>query len=268
MVAKCSDDLWQLAFGRPELDPSDLAAAVEELASRGELDYRSRLLVRDSVDALKDYWPTNRVEAWLSRPDAERIRRICEEDFEKVGFPSLRKRLMEKTQPDTIRQYFESLGMTLQKKIHIDIAGAVSLILPGYVHRSTADIDIVGEVPEPIRTQYRLLDDLERRYGLHLGHVQTHYFPKGWSERVHAFGIFSRLEVSLVDVYDVFLSKVFSSRNKDKDDLTVLKPQIDKEVLVDRFENSCGDFLPAVRLKEIATENWRVLFSEALPTTK
>jgi len=45
MVAKATTDLWQMAFGRPELDPFDLATAVDELASRDELDDRSRLLV-------------------------------------------------------------------------------------------------------------------------------------------------------------------------------------------------------------------------------
>lgn len=172
---------------------------------------------------------------------------------------------MNKTQPDAIRQYFEHLGQNFSKKLHLDIAGAVSLILSGYVERATSDIDVVGEIPAEIRSQHKLLDELENLHGLHLGHVQTHYFPKGWSERVHSFGLFRHLEVSLVDVYDVYLSKLFSARLKDLGDLKLLTPQIDKAILVERFTRTCADFLVVQRLRELATNNWRILFSEDLP---
>ena len=40
----------------------------------------------------------------------------------------------------------------------------------------------------------------------------------------------------LLDVYDVFLSKLFSVREKDRDDLRVLIPQLSKDVLVRKFK--------------------------------
>lgn len=55
--------------------------------------------------------------------------------------------------------------------------------------------------------------------------------------------------------FDVFLSKLFSVRDKDRDDLRVLVPQLDKDVLVRKFRELAGDFLAAPRLKEIATDN-------------
>ena len=265
MVAK-TPDLWTLAFRGPQIDPNDLACAVESLASEPELDYRSRLLIRDSIDALRDFWTPSRLDNWLAKsPVQVAIRTICVEEFDKVGFRSIRKRLRNKTQPEAIRQYLEQLGQSLPRKLHIDIAGAVSLILPGYVERGTSEIDIVGEVPEEIRSKHKLLEDLETLHGLHLGHVQTHYFPKGWSERVRSFGLFWRLEVALVDVYDVFLSKLFSARIKDLGDLTLLRPQLDKSVLTERLQTTCRDFLAVARYKELAEGNWRILFDEPLP---
>jgi hypothetical protein len=47
--------------------------------------------------------------------------------------------------------------------------------------------------------------------------------------------------------------------------LKVLLPQLDKETLVRRFGETCKDFLPIDRLKEIAAKNWQVLFGEELP---
>jgi hypothetical protein len=260
-------DLWTLVRGRPQIDPNDLADAVVAQVAEEPLDYRTKLLIRDSVEALKNYWGEPRVDAWLTGCSRRNnIGEICNEEFNEIGFPSIRKRLMDKTDPDTIRQYFRQLGYELRDTVKIAVGGGCALILPGYVSRFTEDIDVVGEVPEEIRTKYQFLDEMEKLHGLHMGHVQPHYFPLGWRDRVHAFGIFNHLQVSLVDVYDVFLSKLFSIRVKDMGDLKVLLPQLDKEVLVDRFQRTCNDFLAAPRLKEIAEKNWNILFGEELPS--
>ena len=172
---------------------------------------------------------------------------------------------MEKTEPETIRQYLTQLGYELRSTVKIAVGGGCALILPGYVSRITEGIDVVGDVPEDIRAKHQLLDDLEKLHGLHMVHVQPHYFPKGWQDRVHSFGVYNHLQVALVDVYDVFLSKLFSARLKDFADLKVLLPQLDKDVLVRRFLTTCQDFLAAERMQELATKNWYILFGEELP---
>lgn len=260
-------DLWTLIRKRPQIDPGDLADAVREQSREERPDYRTRLLIRDSMDALKEYWGTARLESWLARcNEADRIRHICRESFEEVGFPSLRRRLMDKTTPDEIREFLEDLGRRLRGTHCIYVAGSVAVILPGYLVRHTDDIDVVGEVPREVRDDHALVQSLQDRYGLHLGHVQPHYYPKGWQDRAHSQAPFGRLQVFLLDVYDVFLSKLFSVRDKDLDDLRVLKPQIEKDVLVHKFKNYCGDFLAAPREKEIATDNWKILYGEDLPS--
>jgi hypothetical protein len=82
---------------------------------------------------------------------------------------------------------------------------------------------------------------------------------------VHSLDIFDRLQVFLVDVYDVALSKLFSARLKDLEDLRVLKPQLDKELLATKLRTHGGDFLAAPRLLQLAQDNWKVLYGEALP---
>jgi len=62
------------------------------------------------------------------------------------------------------------------------------------------------------------------------------------------------------------LSKLFSARTKDMADLLVLTPQLDRDVLVEKFKTTCGSFLAAPRLLELAQNNWKVLFGEPLPT--
>ncbi len=266
-MATALSDLWTLIRLRPEIDPWDLATAIAEQAAESDLDYRTRLLIRDSVEALIIYWGASGWEKWLSAcPQRSQIGTICREKYNEIGFPSLRKRIMEKTKPEGVRQYLEQLGQEVFHSASLHIGGSVALIIPGFISRHTEDIDVVGEIPPEIRNKHKLLDDLERLHGLHLGHVQSHYFPSGWENRVHSLGMFGRLTVYLVDVYDVFLSKLFSARLKDMEDLKVLAPQLDKERLVRRLKDTTAGFMVVDYLKELAQKNWQIIFGEALPS--
>src|SRR6266702_1376291 len=94
-------ELWDLVRWGPQVDPCDLARAVCEQAGETPLDYRTRLLIRDSVAALKAFWGESRVAKWLDGASVgETIRAICAQEYEEVGFPSLRRRLRDKTQPE------------------------------------------------------------------------------------------------------------------------------------------------------------------------
>lgn len=265
MVAR-SPDLWSLTRFRPQIDPHDLTDAIVRQINTDDLDYRSRLLIRDSIDALRLFWGESRFASWLAAcPRRQEIEAICREEFDKIGFPSIKKRIMDRTTPEQIRDYLETLGLRIRNDVRIYIAGSCALILPGFIDRGTEDVDLVDEVPKEIRDEHSLLDELEKVYSLRVGHVQRHYFPVGWQDRAHSYAHFSRLSVYLLDVYDVFLSKLFSARIKDLGDLRLLMPQIDKRLLVDRFQTTCSDFLSAPRLKELATGNWQILFKEDLP---
>ena len=259
-------DLWNLVRKRPQIDPRDLTEAICGEVRHITLDYRTQLLIRDSVEALRLHWGAERLGEWLNDcPEREQIQTICQERFDKIGYPSLRNRLMEKTDPDKIREFFGYLGNKLTRNVRVEIAGSVALILSGYLSRHTEDIDVVGEVPSAIREDHRLTDALESTYGLKLAHVQSRYFPKDWQKRVHSFDIFDQLHVFLVDVYDVALSKLFSARLKDFQDLSVLKPQLDKDVITDRLLSNTTAWLTEPRLKKLAQDNWQILYGEALP---
>ncbi len=261
-------DLWTLALERTHVDPHDLAEAVEAQVVSGDLDYRTRLLIRDSLKALRHYWHEERVAEWLSRsPVGEEIEAICRGPWEcDRGFPSLMRRVMDVTRPETIREYLRQVGTQIFRPVRITIGGSVALILAGYLLRRTQDIDVVDEVPPEIRSQHKMLDELAQQYGLELGHFQRHYLPMGWENRVHTQASFGQLQVALVDVYDVFLSKLNSARDKDFDDLRTLKPQIDKEIVIRKLKDTMAPMLAVPALREKAEKNWYILYGEPLPT--
>jgi hypothetical protein len=89
-----SHDLWGLTFGKRWIDAEAMAAAVESQVEREDLDFRSRLLIRDSLEALAKHWGAVRFRSWLDNcPVRETLDQICRSDLGPPGFHFLEERL-------------------------------------------------------------------------------------------------------------------------------------------------------------------------------
>ena len=259
-------DLWELVWGKPEVDPIALLRAIEQELGSGNPDFRTRLLIRDSTQALERHWGAQQYHKWMSRsPVRAKIEGIQREDLGRAGFPMLKEQLMESTQTETVKEFLRELGTRIQEPATLEVGGSIALILTGYLSRATADIDVVDEVPVTIRCHEEVLADLKKRYGLLLTHFQSHYLPAGWQERLQLFGQFGSLKVYTLDVYDVFLGKLFSNRTKDLDDLRSMKPQIEKRQLARQLQSTTAALLNESPLRQAAERNWYILYGENLP---
>src|SRR5215831_18651471 len=99
-------DLWSLALDHVQVDPDDLVQAIEDQVRRGDLDYRSRLLIHDSLEALQMHWGAERLQQWLLQcPHHEQIRAMWTAHYDEVGFPSLRRRVVEIIRPEQVKQF-------------------------------------------------------------------------------------------------------------------------------------------------------------------
>jgi hypothetical protein len=224
------------------------------------------LLIHDSVEALRAFWGQDRFQHWLGQCDKqERITGIVAEKFDEIGFPSLGRRIMAKTTGEQIEQYLRELGTRLHRPAVVNLGGSAALILGDFLSRHTEDIDVVDEVPAEIRGMHRELEQLKNRYGLYLAHFQSHYLPAGWQNRLHSREPFGKIQVFLVDVYDVFLSKLFSGREKDRDDLRILAPQLDRDAIIRKLMETTANLQSEAKLKKHAEENWYILFGDPLP---
>jgi Nucleotidyltransferase of unknown function (DUF6036) len=260
-------DLWGLVLDRMYVDPNDLSEAVQDQVRREPLDFRTRLLIRDSIDALERFWGKSRLDRWLAgSPVRAKLQAIRGENLGSPGFPYINDQLMESTRREDVEAFLRELGTQVHRPLRMIIGGSIAMIVPGYLARRTQDIDVVDEIPGELRSQQKTLDDLMRRYRLGLAHFQSHYLPSGWDNRLHSLGSFGRLQVFLVDVYDVFLSKLFSKREKDRDDLRVVAPQLDKETLIRRLRDTAAALASDPDLRLAAEQNWYVLFGEPLPS--
>ena len=257
--------LWSLAR-RQWFDPAALPAAIEQQIRDGDLDFRSKLLIRDSVDALRQVWGERRTDDWLeASPLRAQIESICAEDLGRVGFPFLKTRLVDTTKPQDVQQLLRELGARTTRPARIVIGGSAALILCEVLDRQTEDVDVVDEVPAEIRDDHELLHELVRRFKLRLAHFQSHYLPSGWESRVSSYGRFGGLDVSLVDTYDIAASKLMSPRTKDRDDLRALVSHLDKPTFASRLQTSCAALLDEPDVRKNAKLNWYILYGEELP---
>src|SRR5947209_5319773 len=125
-------DLWKLVWGKPQVDARALAEAIEHEAGRPDLDYRTRLLIRDGTKALESHWGSERQRHWLQNCRARpQIERIEQEEFEEVGFPSLKERIVDATTPARILEYLRELAARVHRPVRLVVGGSVALILEG-----------------------------------------------------------------------------------------------------------------------------------------
>ena len=259
-------DLWSLVQGTPSVDRSALLRAIAREVESGEhLDFRTRLLIRDSFNAIARHWGREQSLQRLKPAAREAIEAILASDLGEVGFPSLEHRLMEHTSADAFLEFLRELGGGTREPAKLEVGGAGALILGGYLSRATEDLDAVDQIPAALRDQHELLDVLANRYGLRLTHFQSHFLPQGWRDRLHSLGHFGAIELYLVDVHDIFVGKLFSNREKDRDDLRMLARQLDKSVLVERLLAFARSLMAEAKLRPNAERNWYILYGDQLP---
>lgn len=264
-MVRPNPDLHALVYGTPWIDPRTLLAAVErELRAPGP-DFRTRVLLRDSMSALARRWGPGELETALSPDVRGAAHRILAEDLGEPGFTSLERRMADATSPEAITEFLRALGDKINTPARLEIGGSASLILRGLLQRPTDDVDAVNEVPAPIRVEYDLLDRLTARFGLRLAHFQSRYLPSGWDHRLQSFGRFGTVDVLLVDPVDIFVGKLFSKREKDQDDLRMLKRTLNREAIEGRLTSSCVGFLNDEAIRALAERNWYLVFGDPLP---
>src|SRR5579862_4896206 len=176
------DNLWKLTFPGRHVDAAALAATLADLDSDTNLDFRTRLLIRDSLTALKHHWGESRFEAWKSAlPSQQLVTEILQADLGPAGFESLEKRVIEPTRAELVHRIFREIGQELRHPTKIEVGGSIALILSGAISRVTEDIDVVNELPAELRSMHKLLDQIAESYSLRLTHFQSHYLPTGWN---------------------------------------------------------------------------------------
>src|SRR3954471_19747301 len=121
------DELWATARTSPQVDAAALADAVEAAASSGEpLDYRTRLLIRDSLSALNAHWGPARFEERLKRsPWRSKNKSACSMPLEggpgDVGFPSLRSVVFNAIRRETVERFLRDLSRRITRPTRIVI---------------------------------------------------------------------------------------------------------------------------------------------------
>src|SRR5437016_5045274 len=103
-------DLWELVYLKPWIDPNALLAAVSRECANPAPDFRTRLLLRDSFDALKHHFGPAVIENRLDKNVRQFLDRLGAEDLGEPKFLNLERRMANSLDPQTILQFLRDLG--------------------------------------------------------------------------------------------------------------------------------------------------------------
>jgi hypothetical protein len=261
------DELWAMTWTRRQIDADALAKTLARLLRGGPHDFRTRLLARDTLQGLEERWGTDWLGTWATANGVvDAVAAIRgEADLGPTAFRSMSERLRKPTTIETVHAFFRDLGGQLRQPTRIVVGGSIALILKEKLSRATEDIDVVDSLPPELAGSHDLLRELVERHGLALTHFQSHYLPAGWEGRTWSLGRFGRLDVAVVDPYDVLVGKLFSKRAKDFDDLRNVLPELDLHRFRTHITSTTKCFRSEPRLLEAAERNWYVLTGEPLP---
>ena len=258
-------DAWKLVRTPGQIDAETLFDAVRRLPEIEDFDYRSEMLVHDALTVLGEHWGEPALRGRLGRCENRTLLEgLRKKKFDKFGFWSLRKRVVEATSSDVILRLFRDLGQRIHRPAKIVVGGSSALILRNLLLRLTDDIDVVNELPDVVRSDPKVVDELADKYELRLTHFASHYLPDGYDRRTHSLGIYGRLDVRLVDALDVVTGKLFSRRPKDFKDIQTVWDLIDRDALKSRVQHSTASFRKEARFAESGQKNWYLLTGEEM----
>jgi hypothetical protein len=258
------DLAWRLARSGQPIDAEGLFRVVTHPALLASADRRTRRLAFDGLVALRDFVG----DAEFGRRIQELatgglVEQLLSEQRVGNGFETIRSRLVNAVDPNVVLQMLRELGLRIYRPASITVGGSIALMLDAIIARHTDDVDVVDEVPEALRNDHPLLEQMAQRYGLVITHFQSHYLPDGWSQRTRSLGPFGSLAVRVVDPIDVLTGKLFSRRTKDLDDFRIAYGKVDVAALRGRIASSTAAFRRDASLVEAATQNWYIVTGES-----
>ncbi len=255
------DSIWLMVNSGHPIDSEMLYKHLSATTAVPD-DFRSKILIRDSLNALSAIWGKNQLRNRLTHDRALEILDLMDFCKSDEGFVTLKERLMTPIDTKNVLQMLRELGERIGESTTITVGGSLALMLYQLISRHTDDIDLVDPIPPVIQENHSLLNELSQRYGLRLAHFQSHYLPDQWVSRTSSLGVFGKLNVRLIDSLDILTGKLFSKRTKDLDDLRQAINTINLTDLKERLQRSTSSFRSDDALLQAATSNWYILTGE------
>jgi hypothetical protein len=259
---KSDQEIWELVGRGGPIDANALLRALIDARETLSSDARSRMLRRDTIGALSDHWGSDLLRRRLSWFGAESILDEAPDAPAEGGFTTIRERLVDATNPESLFQMLRELGERVSAAAEIVVGGSLALMLDSLIVRKTEDVDLVDEVPAAFRHEHELLAELTRRFGLTLTHFQSHYLPENWRSRIRSLGRFGKIDAFVVDSLDILAGKLFSKRTKDLDDVRAAWTLIDRDQFRERLARSTSALRSDPDLLAAAGRNWYILTGE------
>jgi hypothetical protein len=163
-VSKAVEYAYRLVTRPGPIDALTLLRAVSHPDLLKTDEVRMQLLVRDSLRGLERHWGSSVLRRRLDTVGVNPSQLRFDDLADEKGFTVLGERIVDATDPETLFQLLRDLGRRVHRDTALTIGGSLSLMLDAYVVRKTDGIDLVNEIPSPIRSEHALLAELTEKY--------------------------------------------------------------------------------------------------------
>jgi hypothetical protein len=162
------------------------------------------------------------------------------------------------------RTFLLDLDAAVQESVVLVCLGGFAVTLHYGLVRPTGDIDVCEVVPRTAIPAILALggvnSDLHRRHGVHLQMARVAQLPYQYDDRLSpAFaGAFQRLQLFVLDAYDLALSKIERNADQDVEDVKHLARAVplDLDVLRDRYRAELRPYLGQPDREDLTLALW------------
>lgn len=259
--------LWRIVTRSSSISPKALLVRLANALRTPDPDPRSIVLMRECFGALGRTLGRNFVAQKIAghaetAVDLRLMQDITSHSIEPNKFPSILPRLIEPISAQNVIECLRDVSTQLRERVSIVVGGSSVLLLKHLIERATENIDVLDELPEELRDQHAVLDDIKARHRLSITHAASHYLPTGWNTRTWSLDKFGPLDVRVVDPIDLLVSKLFSKRAKDFRDVKDCWDLIDHAEFRQRLSQDTHLLRGNSEVLAAAVRNWFVLTGE------
>jgi hypothetical protein len=149
------------------------------------------------------------------------------------------------------REFLHELDVLLKEPCELHCIGGFAIVAGYGLPRSTNDLDYYALFPRRCTDELERTagegSDLARKHKVHVHHAAIASLPESYDERLTGLfpGRFRNLRLSILDPYDLVLSKLSRNAERDREDVAYIAKiqHLDRAILEVRYERELKPYL-------------------------
>ncbi len=174
--------------------------------------------------------------------------------------------------PEPWKSFFAAIDETLDRETRLEILGGFVITILYNAPRTTADIDVVGVIPNTETARLveiaGLGSPLHKKHRIYLDRVGIATLSENYEDRLTEIfaGSFQNLRLLALDPYDIALAKIERNIDRDREDVKFLARNVpfDLRVLKERYFKELRPILGIPEREDLTLRLWLEMIEEEI----